>query len=93
MNDQTETGPPHRWVADKLGMSLSGVSLLRSGKRQPSMETMEAVEREFSWELCDQVMERADYASALQTHLVEQFNKEQAAPIPGQIAIDDEGLL
>lgn len=89
----TEAGPPHRWVADKLDMSISGVSLLRSGKRQPSMETMEAVEEKFGWELCDQVTERNRYAEALQTILVEQFNKEQAAPIPGQITIDGEELL
>lgn len=89
MTSEADVAPTHHWVADKLGMSISGVSLLRSGKRNPSMETMEVVEREIGWPLCDQVEARHDYADALNQALREKFGLEQSMPIPGQMTIEE----
>lgn len=90
MNVEMEVDdPPHRWVAEKLGMSISGVSLLRSGRRQPSMETMETVEDALGWPLCDQVADRHNYALSLKQALRDKFNQEASQPIPGQTTIEE----
>lgn len=89
MTSESDTAPTHHWVADKLGMSISGVSLLRAGKRNPSMETMETVEREIGWPICDQVEARHDYADALNHALREKYELEATSPIPGQMTIEE----
>lgn len=81
--------PTHRWVADKLGMSVSGVSLLRSGKRNPSMETMEDIEAYFGWPLCDQVLVRHDYPEHLAEAIQAKWDEENPPPIPGQMTIEE----
>jgi hypothetical protein len=81
--------PTHQWVADKLDMSVSGVSLLRNGKRHPSLSTMEVVEREIGWELCDQVLSRHNYADDLNAVLRKAYTTELNKPIPGQMTIEE----
>lgn len=60
------TAPTHGWVADKIGFSIAGVSLLRSGRRGPSIPTMEVLEKAFGWSMSDQINARKDYAAALE---------------------------
>lgn len=86
---QTTEGPNHRWVAEKLGMSISGVSLLRSGSRNPSIETMEKIEETIGWDVCEQVTCRSNYHKKLNVALAEKYRAELAGPMPGQTAIDD----
>jgi hypothetical protein len=57
---------PHKWVADKIGFSIAGVSLLRSGLRKPSVSTMESVEQAFDWSMSDQINARHHYADDLE---------------------------
>lgn len=71
---------PHRWVAEKLGYSISGVSLLRRGHRRPTLHTMEAVQRAFGWPVADQVEARRHYSVNLedwisQAHAEEKLNE------------------
>jgi hypothetical protein len=46
--------PDHRWIAQKVGLSIPGVSLLRSGKRSPSRSVMSSIEFIFGWTAVDQ---------------------------------------
>ena len=76
MTDTDQT-PPHRWVAEKMGYSIPGVSLLRSAQRQPTLDTMEAVERGFGWPIEKQVAHRDDYAAAFNAMLAKAYKKEK----------------
>lgn len=66
----------HRWVAERMGYSVSGVSLLRNGHRQPTIETMEKVEEAFDWPMCDQVAARDDYAKQF-NQIIEKKHQEE----------------
>lgn len=72
----TET-VPHGWIARKMGFSIAGVSLIRSGKRVPSFSTMEIIEREFGWSVVNQVRARHHYASAFEKKMQAAYNREQ----------------
>lgn len=72
----TQPQPNHRWVADRIGYSVAGVSLLRSGQRQPTIRTMEIMEDVFRWPMCDQVDVRDDYSESLNKMLGDRFNEE-----------------
>lgn len=63
MTENTQTPPTHGWVAERIGFSIAGVSLLRSGRRHPSIPTMEAIEAAFDWSMADQINARKDYAA------------------------------
>jgi transcriptional regulator with XRE-family HTH domain len=52
--------PPLNWVAERMGYSISGVSLLRNGGRRPTIDTMELIEEVFEWPILDQVQARRD---------------------------------
>lgn len=85
MDDEVQRAP-HKWVADKIGFSIAGVSLLRSGLRRPSVATMEAVERAFGWTMEEQIGSRHRYAADLERRLevaygqfLEQQEREDAA--------------
>lgn len=69
---------PHRWVAERMGYSIAGVSLLRGGHRQPTLATMEAVEIAFGWPICDQVLARSIYPIELDRVINESFAKEES---------------
>lgn len=73
-----DTRPPHKWVASRMGFSVAGVSLLRSGSRGPSIPTMELIEREFGWSMADQINARNDYAASFEQVLVDQYAAEEA---------------
>jgi len=43
-----------RSVAERIGVSVTFVNMLRRGKRTPGPVTMHAIEREFGWSMQDQ---------------------------------------
>ncbi len=45
---------PNAEVARLLGLSKSAVSMLRSGRRSPSIDTMERVAEVYGWTVADQ---------------------------------------
>lgn len=50
----SETRAPNPWLAEKIGVSPSGASLLRRGKRPPTLPRMREVEKALDWAMCDQ---------------------------------------
>lgn len=44
----------NRTVAERLNLSESGVSRLRSGRRHPSLTVMQAIERTYGWKVQEQ---------------------------------------
>lgn len=58
--EETLPEPTHDWVAKKMGYSISGVSLIRNGKRRPHFATMETVEEAFKWPIYDQIDARRE---------------------------------
>lgn len=77
-NRKTELlDPPHSWVAEKIGFSVPGVSLLRAGKRKPSMAAMQEIERTLGWPMADQVNCWENYSESLAGVLAEAYTKEQ----------------
>lgn len=60
--ETTVPGPTHGWVAERMGYSISGVSLLRSGKRKPTLATIDRIEEVFGWDACEQLLHRDDFA-------------------------------
>lgn len=54
-----------RSIAERLGISVTFVNMLRRGKRTPGPTTMLAIERVFGWKMQDQVKaaEEGTYAS------------------------------
>lgn len=80
--EQNAWHPTHRWVADKIGFSIPGVSLIRTGRRIPSLDTMDLIEQVFGWPVCDQVAERHNYAERFNRvmeirHAQEQEHREE----------------
>lgn len=79
--DET-TRPPHRWVADKIGFSVAGVSLLRSGERLPSFSAMSAIRSAFDWGLSEQIDARLDdntsWAEQFEAKITEKYQAERA---------------
>lgn len=69
--------PPHRWVADKIGLTISGVSLIRNGKRFPSYSTMEAINKAIGWGVANQVMKKSSYPEVFNQKMFSAFRKEQ----------------
>lgn len=67
----------NRWAAERMGYSISGVSLLRGGHRQPTLETMEAVQEAFGWPVEDQVKHRRDYPSQLEQWFLRAYEAEE----------------
>lgn len=57
MADKTETPkvPTNGWVGNLLGYTDSGASLLRRGKRQPTIPLMRKVAEAIGWYTMDQV--------------------------------------
>lgn len=47
--------PPHRWVTDRMGYTIPGVSMLRNGRRNPTLSTMKLIETSFGWPVTEQV--------------------------------------
>lgn len=59
MTETTFPPPTNKAVADKLGMSESGVSRLRSGDRMPSLQLMQKIQEEYDWTVQQQSDRRA----------------------------------
>lgn len=76
-NTETPVGPTHAWVADKMGYSISGVSLLRSGKRKPTLATIDRIEQVFGWDACDQLLHRDDFAELFNQWIAQVHQTEQ----------------
>ncbi|QCQ57473.1 helix-turn-helix DNA binding domain protein [Microbacterium phage Sucha] len=73
MTDTNEATPPtNRAVADKLGLSESGVSRLRSGDRLPSLALMQKIQDAYGWSVQGQSNARAhnDWRGAFERVLV-----------------------
>lgn len=68
----------NKWAADRMDYSISGVSLLRGGHRQPTLDTMETVETAFGWPVADQARHRHDYPKHLEEWFLRQFEKENS---------------
>ncbi|QLF82716.1 helix-turn-helix DNA binding domain protein [Microbacterium phage SBlackberry] len=66
------TPPTNRAVADKLGLSESGVSRLRSGDRLPSLALMQKIEAAYGWSVQGQSIARThnDWRGAFEKVLV-----------------------
>lgn len=43
-----------RSIAERIGVSVTFVNMIRHGKRTPGPVTMHAIEREFGWKMQDQ---------------------------------------
>lgn len=73
-----ETRAPNRWVADKLGMTISGASRIRSGARLPSREAMGLIEQHFGFTGGKQLdaMNEGEYHLAFEDHITEAYEKE-----------------
>lgn len=70
-----DTSPTHRWVADQIGFSIAGVSLLRSGQRLPSIPAMETISTAFGWPVADQIKERKNYARSFEDKITEAYQR------------------
>ena len=70
-----DTSPTHRWVADQIGFSIAGVSLLRSGQRLPSIPTMEVIDMTFGWPVADQIKERKHYARSFEDKIAAAYRR------------------
>lgn len=56
MEEQQKQPPAtNNGVAEKLGMSHSGVSRLRTGDRYPNRRTMRKIEEVYGWKVADQM--------------------------------------
>lgn len=56
-------------VAERLGMSESGVSLIRNGRRFPLYATMDKIAAEYGWPVEEQVKHREVYSDAFNAML------------------------
>lgn len=65
----------NKLVADRMGISESGVSLIRHGLRFPRMDTMEKVEHAFGWSVTEQVAVRKRYAEEFEQVVEAHFAK------------------
>lgn len=70
--------PEHRWVAKKIGISISGVSLIRSGNRRPSLGLMNNIEFVFDWKVTDQIgsVQAGTYRDDFNRVIEEAYGKE-----------------
>lgn len=75
---EKNTRAPNRWVADKLGMTISGASRIRSGARMPSREAMILIEEHFGFKGGDQLdaMNKGEYHVVLEEYITETHKKE-----------------
>lgn len=69
------TSPTNGWVADRIGFSIAGVSLLRSGHRLPSIPTMEVIDEVFGWPVADQIKERKHYARSFEEKITVAYQR------------------
>ena len=70
-----DTSPTHGWVADRIGFSVAGVSLLRSGHRLPSIPTMEVIDEVFGLPVADQIKERKHYARSFEDKITAAYQR------------------
>ena len=68
--------PPHRWVTDRMGYTVPGVSMLRSGRRNPTLSTMRLIEISFGWPVSEQVQyAKADWTEAFNKMLQDKYEE------------------
>lgn len=72
-------------VAERLGLTHSGVSRLRSGDRRASFDVMARIEKRLGWELSYQVNARRDgkWAEAFEAVLVKEYGAADVATATG----------
>ena len=70
-----DNSPTHGWVADQIGFSIAGGSLLRSGQRLPSIPTMEVIDTVFGWPVADQIKDRKHYARSFEDKITEGYRR------------------
>lgn len=62
----SETRAPNPWLAEKIGVSPSGASLLRRGQRPPTLPRMREIEKGLGWAMCDQTeLSNAEWSQEL----------------------------
>lgn len=75
MTDSTSTPdrviPTNEEVAQRIGLTHSGVSRIRSGARNASITAMRAIENEYQWPIQDQIAAReaGTYAENFEIHI------------------------
>ena len=67
--------PTHGWVAERIGFSIAGVSLLRSGQRMPSIPAMETIAQAFDWPVAEQIGVRKNYAEHFEAKIKETYQE------------------
>lgn len=69
--------PTNSEVGDKLGLTHSGVSRIRSGKRLPSIDRMNHIAEAYNWDIESQMQARADgvYAAGFEEAITGGFLK------------------
>lgn len=69
-------------VGELIGLSHSGVSRIRAGERLPSIDVMQAIAREFSWDLGVQAVQRAKggkrYSAEFERHIARRAQSAEA---------------
>lgn len=76
--------PTHSWVGERIGFSIAGVSLLRSGQRMPSIPAMETIAAAFDWPMSEQIGLRKEYAKHFEAKISEAYQRsldEQSKPV------------
>lgn len=63
-------------VADRIGMSESGVWMIRNGRRFPLVGTMDLIAEAYGWSVEDQFAAREGYAEAFEQVLQEVHGRE-----------------
>ncbi len=65
--------PTNQELADRLGLTHSGISRIRSGSRLPSIEVMDQLDKLYGWSVVKQIRARqtGTYAQELEAVLAE----------------------
>lgn len=67
-------GIPHRWVAQQLGYTESGIQRFRTGSRPPTIQLMRAIEKTWHWSISAQETAHengtwiAEFEATINTH-------------------------
>lgn len=85
-----ETRAPNPWLGEKIGTSPSGASLLRRGKRPPTLPRMRVIEDSLGWEMCDQtVLSNDEWATELNSRANKAYAEETKATDAENQAVAD----
>lgn len=84
MTEQTEDLkiPTNKWVGVVIGYSESGASLIRRGKRRPSLALMRTVAEAIGWSMADQAEVEGRWGWAVEFEM--QMRRAYTAELEGQ---------